>query len=250
MLFSKAFLLAPLLFGLDFVQAVAVKDSRAVLPPVFLLVGDSTTHTTSGWGDGFLNYTVKSPAFGFNYGVSGASLPSYRSSGEWAIILGLVKKYKATNEVIVTIQFGHNDQKNPVYEADYSANLKQFVLDVNNAGGVPIIVTPMTRRGFIGNMVVQNLANETAKGLAVAAATGSRFIDFNKASTAYVNAIGPAAAHAYNLSPSDNTHLNLHGSVVFGRIVSDLLVAKYSDIAAYTIPNATLTALINEGKPA
>jgi len=244
MLFSKLFPVAPLLLALSSASPV----TRAALPPVFLLVGDSTTHTGSGWGDGFLSGTVKSPAFGFNYGVSGASLPSYRSSGEWATILSLVAKYKATNEVIVTIQFGHNDQKSASAEAAFSANLKQFVVDVKNAGGVPIIVTPLTRRTFSGGKVVENLSVETAKGLAVAAATSTRVIDLNKASTAYVNAIGAANAKLYNLSASDYTHLNAHGSIVFGRIVSDLLVAKYSDIAAYTVADATLTATINAGK--
>lgn len=38
----------------------------------------------------------------------------------------------------MTIQFGHNDQKNPLYEQAFSANLKQFVADVNGAGGVPV----------------------------------------------------------------------------------------------------------------
>ncbi len=57
----------------------------------------------------------------------------------------------------------------------------------------------MTRRAFSGGQVIQNLANETAKGLAVAAATGSRFIDFNKASTAYVNAIGPTVSAVHNI---------------------------------------------------
>ncbi len=65
-------------------------------------------------------------------------MPSYRTGGYWATILSQVKTYKATHEVFVTIQFGNNDQKAPVYEATYSANLKQFVLDVNNAGGIPV----------------------------------------------------------------------------------------------------------------
>jgi CheY-specific phosphatase CheX len=51
-------------------------------------------------------------------------------------------------------------------------------------------VTPLTRRAFSGGHVIQNLANETAKGIAVANSTGCRIIDLNKASTAYVNAIG------------------------------------------------------------
>jgi len=42
----------------------------------------------------------------------------------------------------------------------------------------------------------------------------------------------------------------VHGSVVFGRLVSDLLVAKYQDIAAVTKPNATLSAELADGVPA
>jgi len=80
----------------------------------------------------------------------------------------------------------------------------------------------------------------------------SRWIDLNKASQDYCNAIGPAASWAYNLddTANDTTHLNDHGSVVFGRIVSDLLVAKYDDIARWTKANATLSAEIKAGIPA
>jgi lysophospholipase L1-like esterase len=88
-------------------------------------VYQSSNYNHSGWGDGFLNNTLKSPAFGINHGVSGASLVS-------------IAQYKAKHEVFVTIQFGHNDQKNPAYEQAFSANLKQFVADVNAAGGVPV----------------------------------------------------------------------------------------------------------------
>jgi predicted TIM-barrel enzyme len=104
-------------------------------------------------------------------------MPSYRARGYWATVFSQVKRYKATHSVFVTIQFGHNDQKVAAYEAAHSANLKQFVLDVDNAGGIPV--------GY------QSLANETTKGLAVAHATGSRVMDLNKASATYVNAIGP-----------------------------------------------------------
>lgn len=79
---------------------------------------------------------------------------------------------------------------------------------------------------------------------------GSRFIDLNRASTDYVNAIGPNASWAYNYLPDDRTHLNDWGSVVFGRLVSDLLVEKYDDIAVWTKPNATLSEALREGIPA
>lgn len=84
----------------------------------------------------------------------------------------------------------------------------------------------------------------------MAESLGSRWIDLNRASTDYVNAIGPEASWRYNYLPDDRTHLNDWGSVVFGRLVSDLLVEKYKDIAAWTKPNATLTAALENGVPA
>jgi hypothetical protein len=63
----------------------------------------------------------------------------------------------------------------------------------------------------------------------------------------YCNAIGPEAAWKYNLNPTDYTHLNAWGSVVFGRMVSDLLVRRFGDIGAVTERNGTLSREIWEG---
>ncbi|KFX98817.1 hypothetical protein O988_04184 [Pseudogymnoascus sp. VKM F-3808] len=218
--------------------------------PIFLLAGDSTTHEPAGWGDGFLNYTLKSTSFGFNYGVSGASLTPYLRSAPYQTILEQIAKYKATKTVFVTCQFGHNDQKNADYKAAFEGSLYQFVDEITTAGGVPIIITPLTRRAFSGGKVIENLADETAVALSVAAATDSRFIDLNKASTDYVNAIGNSAAQAYNYIGTDRTHLNPWGTIVFGRLVSDLLVAKYDDIAKETSRNVTMSYQLANGIPA
>jgi lysophospholipase L1-like esterase len=149
-------------------------------------------------------------------------------------------------------QFGHNDQKSTsgVTLDQYATNLGVFADEVENAGGTPILVTPLTRRTFSGGKVVENLANETAKTLEVAKAKSLHFIDLNKASTAYVNAIGSAEADKYNLASGDRTHLNERGGVVFSRIVSELLVAGYpSEFKDVTKPDAALSALIKAGKP-
>ena len=124
--------------------------------------------------------------------------------------------------------------------------------DVRSAQGTPILVTPLTRRQFSGTppLIVENLASERNATIAVAKSLGARWIDLNGASEAYCNEIGPEASWAYNLAEDDKTHLNHWGSVVFGRIVSDLLVEKYRDIAAWSKPNTTLTEEIKQGIPA
>ena len=70
----------------------------------------------------------------------------------------------------------------------------------------------------------------------------------NDASTKYVNAIGSTSADKYNLVAGDRTHVNEWGGVVFARIVSDLLVAKYGgEFGSVTERNETLSQLIAEG---
>lgn len=83
-----------------------------------------------------------------------------------------------------------------------------------------------------------------------AEATNTIYLDLNQASLAYIDAIGESAAHAYNLNPDDNTHLNDWGSVVFGRLLADLLLEKKPELAQWIQANETLSELIESGLPA
>ncbi|KAI5198135.1 esterase [Aureobasidium subglaciale] len=226
-------------------------------PAYFLLAGDSTTATQSvgggGWGDGFLNFTLLPGFSGRNYGHNGATTKSYREGGDWARVLEEAKAKAGTYTVYVTIQFGHNDQKNTsgVSLEEYGENLEAFAKEVKEVGGDPIFVTSLTRRKYntatTPPRIKQDLEVQRNLTLAAAHATRSRHIDLNIASTEYCNAIGPAAAWEYNLNPTDYTHLNVHGSVVFGRMVSDLMARSYGDIRAVTKRNSTLSREIWEG---
>ncbi|KAI5196823.1 carbohydrate esterase family 12 protein [Aureobasidium subglaciale EXF-2481] len=225
-------------------------------PAYFLLAGDSTTATQSvgggGWGDGFLNYTLKSGSSGHNYGHNGATTKSFREGGDWARVISDAKAKVGDYAVYVTIQFGHNDQKNTsgVSLEEYSGNLEAFAKEVKEVGAVPIFVTSLTRRKYntaTPPKIKQDLEVQRNLTLAAAQATRSRQIDLNIASTNYCNAIGTEAAWGYNLHPTDYTHLNVHGSVVFGRMVSELMAKRYADIGAVTERNLTLSREIWDG---
>jgi len=68
-------------------------------------------------------------------------------------------------------------------------------------------------------------------------------------STDYLNAIGPANGHKYNLNPDDNTHISKAGSVVFGNMVSELLTkgSNSAKFEKWTVPNATIVKDIKAG---
>lgn len=65
-----------------------------------------------------------------------------------------------------------------------------------------------------------------------------------------MTAIGEDASHVYNLVEDDTTHLNAYGSVVFGRMVADLLLAEKSCLETWFTPNQTLSDAIANGVPA
>ncbi|KAK1142147.1 hypothetical protein N8T08_008073 [Aspergillus melleus] len=223
--------------------------SSAAQTPYFILTGDSTVAVNGGWGDGFLSF-LADPADGINSGKSGATTVSFRANGRWDAVLSGIADHKADYEPIVTIQFGHNDQKSTsgISLEQFGENLQNLANEVIEAGGTPIIITSLTRRNFDGSTVIENLADHSAKAIEAAEAIGIQYLDLNRASTDYVNAIGEENAHTYDLSDGDGTHLNTAGETVFGRLVADLLLEKRDDLEEYFTPNEELSRKIEEGE--
>lgn len=113
--------------------------ARADKPPYFMLVGDSTVAVNGGWGDGFLP-TLQSSAAGINSGKSGATTVSYRAAGLWTGVIDKVKSHSKDYRPIVTIQFGHNDQKAEagISLDQFRTNLQNMANEVTSAGGTPV----------------------------------------------------------------------------------------------------------------
>ncbi|KUI70610.1 Rhamnogalacturonan acetylesterase RhgT [Cytospora mali] len=199
-------------------------------PPAFFLAGDSTTAIQSsnggGWGVGFLS-TLQDPAWGIDYGHNGATTVSFVAGGDWANVIKSVQNSTKDYDVIVTIQFGHNDQKATanISLSEYQSNLENLATEVKEAGGTPILVTPLTRRNFVSEYVAEdNLADQRLATIAAANSTSTRYIDLNQASLQYIETIGNKSAQVYDLNGDDETHLNDYGSLVFGTMVADLIL--------------------------
>ncbi|KAI3394134.1 hypothetical protein diail_3187 [Diaporthe ilicicola] len=212
--------------SLDREHAVSERAACSTLPASFVLAGDSTTAVNGGWGTGFISF-VKSPAKGTNIAKSGATTVSFRNGGYWTKVIDQVKADAATHNVLVTIQFGHNDQKAEanITLSEFQTNLENFAKEVKAAGGTPLLTTSLTRRVFTStHNATDSLHDQRLAAIAAAKATSSPYIDLNQASLQYVDAIGDGPAQAYNLAADDHTHLNDYGSVVFGRMVADLIL--------------------------
>ncbi|KAK8017307.1 Rhamnogalacturonan acetylesterase RhgT [Apiospora rasikravindrae] len=233
-------------------------------PPAFILAGDSTTAVQApgggGWGNGFLSFLRAPPAWGVNKGHNGATTVSFVKGGDWANVTRLIDEKNAEGfQVWVTVQFGHNDQKpdKNISLAQYTTNLITLTRSIHSHSAHPILLTPLTRRSFPTNSshhATDTLHNERLATIAAARNTTgtTTLLDLNAASLTYVNRIGRDAAHAYDLKEGDSTHLNDWGSVVFGRMVADLLLETEAGkcLGPWIRPNATLSRAIRDGVPA
>lgn len=96
--------------------------------------------------------------------------------------------------------------------------------------------------------MVENLAQHSQLAKEAANETGSKYIDLNRASTDYVNAIGNTNGDKYNLASGDRTHLNPAGEKVFGRMVADLLIRARPDFESFINPNKAMSDKIWSGQ--
>jgi lysophospholipase L1-like esterase len=153
----------------------------------------------------------------------------------------------------VTIQFGHNDQKpeKNISMAQLTANLETFVAEARAVHAVPILVTSLSRRRFanatVPPHVVENLADVTAAAKEAARRTGAHVVDLNKASTQYLNSIGPESSARYNQGPTDFTHLNDEGSVVFGNMVAMLVREEIPELSSWVVPVKKIEKALKKG---
>ncbi|EEB93770.1 hypothetical protein MPER_07534 [Moniliophthora perniciosa FA553] len=76
----------------------------------------------------------------------------------------------------------------------------------------------------------QNLFDDLAPGANVttnvAKEQKTHYIDLHGTSLKYCEAIGEAACHRLNAKPTDTTHINPHGAVVFGSYHTITLMAS------------------------
>jgi len=224
-----------------------VKRKAAELPPegvkamkVFeggsvkiVLVGDSTVNPGGGWGKGFCAIVTANVTC-IDDAINGASTKSFLDGGFWTKALAEKGDY-------YLIQFGHNDQKfngtTRVADAEtaYPANLRRFIGDVRAIGGVPVVVTSLSRRGYQNGKVIEDLKDYAEAARRVAAEEDVALVDLNAMSTKLLDGMTQEEADQFDMAgpggQKDRTHLNAEGQKVFGRMVADSLVKTQVELA-------------------
>ncbi len=205
----------------------AVEITPAHVPTIFLL-GDSTVCDQSrepynSWGQMLPRFFKPTVAIA-NHGESGET---YRDS------IGRRRLDKVVSVMqpgdYLFMQFGHNDQKQIAASSGgpfttYVEELKAHIAAVCRVGGIPVVLSPMERRGFdAAGKVLPSLADYARAARETAAAEHVAFIDLNALSIPFYEALGPEASAQAFAAPGghvDNTHHNNYGSYELARCVA------------------------------
>ena len=207
--------------------AVQRIEIEPVSVPTLFLLGDSTVadqsqEPYSSWGQMLPRFFKPGVAVA-NHAESGETLRDSIARRRLDKVLSALRPGDT-----VLMQFGHNDQKQIRQgsgdTSSYRAELKTHVDAIRAAGGVPVIVSPMERRGFDEAGTVKpsllayaDAARQTADDLKVP------FIDLNAMSQRFYEALGPERSALAFASPApgkiDNTHHNNYGSYQLAKAV-------------------------------
>src|SRR5205085_4565318 len=131
----------------------------------------------AGWGQMLPRFFQQGAAVS-NQAESGLALYSFERQKRLEKILSMMNKGD-----YLFIQFGHNDQKDKAKGAGpfttYKTNLKHFVEAARGKGGIPVLVTPMERRRWDGNVPLPTLADYAEAVRQVGAEQSVPVIDLN-----------------------------------------------------------------------
>jgi lysophospholipase L1-like esterase len=143
---------------------------------------------------------------------SGRSSKSYLDEGLWKSL-----KAKIRPGDYVFVEFGHNDEKSEDAArytdpaTTFRSNLKTYVTETRAAGGIAVLLTPISRRQFSGSKIVASHGAYPAAVAAVAAETGTPLIDMTERTRVWLEGIGPTASVSF-FATDDNTHLSAKGA--------------------------------------
>lgn len=232
-------------------------------PVRFILVGDSTMASTSGYGDAFCARVNRANTC-INLAKGGRSSASFRAEGRWDEVEGLLRGGAAYRATYVLIQFGHNDQpgkpgRSTDVKTEFPVNMNRYAQEVKALGGIPLLVTPLTRRTFKDGMLENGFGPWNDAIRAAAAAQQVPLLDLNAESHAAVQAMGQDEADTLAMVPRpadygvpqaagkvevagaaktafDRTHLGAKGAAYFSRMVMDEVKRAVPELAGQFKP--------------
>ena len=215
--------------------------------PVIWIIGDSTVEDNQppfrGWGWALPKY-VRPGVTVRNIALSGRSSRSFRAEGLFAP----AEQDMAAGDLLL-IQFGHNDEKDDERHTDPDTTFKEelwkYCQFAQDRGAQPVLLTPVSRRFFVGGGSMLYTHGEYPRAIReLAAEKNVPLCDLKKDSRALYLSLGEekTAELFVRLAPGehpdfpdghdDKTHFNAYGAneickLVVGEMRAYPVCAKY-----------------------
>ncbi|MDR0939965.1 MAG: GDSL-type esterase/lipase family protein [Mediterranea sp.] len=216
------------------------------------MIGDSTMadkdlagdNPERGWGQMLPGYLAEDIRVD-NHARNGRSSKSFIDEGRWTTVRDAIRKGD-----YVFIQFGHNDEKPDTARhtdpgTTFDANLRRFVEETRQRGGIPVLLNAIARRHFVDGRLTDTHGAYREAPRQVAKELDVPFVDMNKITHQLVDSLGPDAskrlyvwvpAGTVPLHPQgreDDTHLNVHGARVVAGLAIDAIARQVPALAPY-----------------
>ena len=260
-------------FLLSLALLVALSASTPEKAITIFMIGDSTMankdlsagNQERGWGHVLGGYFSEDVVVD-NHAVNGRSSKSFIDEGRWQAVYE-----KITPGDYVFIQFGHNDEKKDEARhtdpgSTFDDNLRKFVRETREKGGIPVLFNSVPRRNFgenAGAVEADDVRSEKNEAVEqgdtlvdthgayllsprnVAAEMDVIFIDLNKPVKKLVESLGVEGSKKLfmwipeGVSPAcpkgrqDNTHFNVYGARTVAGIAVDSIEARIPALAPF-----------------
>ena len=203
--------------------------------PTIFIIGDSTVEDNKppfrGWGWALPEH-VREGVTVRNHALSGRSSRSFRAEG----LFEPVERDLAAGDMLL-IQFGHNDEKDDERHTDPSTTfpeqLWQYCEFALSRGALPVLMTPVSRRFFVGDgnllythgeypLAVRRLAAEKNVPLCdLKRDSRELFLELGPERTAELFVrLAPGENPDFPEGHDDKTHFNATGAAVIAGLVA------------------------------
>lgn len=211
------------------------------------MCGDSTmsiketgAYPETGWGMPFTYFWDTASVSIVNKARNGRSTRTFISEGLWKAVIDNVKEGD-----YVLIEFGHNDEskeKTDRYTTtdEFKANLSMFVSETRQKNGIPVLLTPVSRRKFSKEGLVEETHKAyTAAMLQLADSLKVPVIDMDLKTRNLYQQLGDSVSRLlflqlkpgehpnYPNGKEDNTHFSELGARMTAQMVLQELLTIY-----------------------
>ena len=237
------------------------------------MIGDSTMANKDisngklerGWGMMLKNFFSDDVVVD-NHALNGRSSKSFITEGHWRKVVDQIKPGD-----YVFIQFGHNDEKKDTARhtdpgTTFDANLRKFVSETRQRGGIPVLFNSVVRRTFTDSKTAvedddkhDNSSKQLVEGDTLVDTHGAYlisprnvakemdvpFIDANKITHELEQGLGPEGSKGLHVwykpgeIPSlpegrqDNTHYNIYGAYTVAGLLADAVAMEIPALKKY-----------------